>query len=104
MQSLRPSAGTPARVFHVWVKLDLDGPRAPLPGLVLDWRQTPKGWEAWVVTVESYSTGSGQASMVRQGWRPVAYLRPATSAPPALGDWRRQALAGQLNGQLNDQP
>ena len=101
MQSFRPSAGTPARVFHVWVKLDLDGPRAPLPGLVLDWRQTAKGWEAWVVTVESYSTGSGHASMVRQGWRPVAFLRPATSAPPSLGDWRAQPTDGQAAGQLN---
>jgi hypothetical protein len=82
---------TPQQVFHVWVKLDLDGPRAPLPGLVLDWRRTPKGWEAWVVTVETYSTGVGQASMVRQGWRPVTYLRPAGSPPPALGDWRQRA-------------
>ena len=89
--------GTPERVFHVWVKLDLDGPRAPLPGLVLDWRQTRKGWEAWVVTVETYSTGVGQASMVRQGWRPVTYLRPAGSPPPALGDWRQfsQSSEGQ---------
>jgi hypothetical protein len=77
----------PARVFHVWVKLDLDGPRAPLPGLVLDWRHTPKGWEAWVVTVETYSTATGHASMVRQGWRPVIYLRPAGSPPPAAKDW-----------------
>lgn len=78
----------PARVFHVWVKLDLDGPRAPLPGLVLDWRRTGRGWEAWVVTVETYSTGTGEASMVRQGWRPVDYLRPAGSPPPAPGEWQ----------------
>jgi hypothetical protein len=104
MQSLHQAPGTPARVFHVWVKLDLDGPRAPLPGLVLDWRQTSRGWEAWVVTVESYSTGTGQASMVRQGWRPVTSLRPATSVPPALGDWRAQRLDGQLNGHSNDSP
>jgi hypothetical protein len=93
------------RVFHVWVKLDLDGPRAPLPGLVLDWRRTGRGWEAWVVTVETYSTGTGEASMVRQGWRPVVYLRPAGSSPPAHDAWLRQPLNqldGQLNGQANE--
>lgn len=87
MQSFRHPPDAPARVFHVWVKLDLDGPRAPLPGLVLDWRRTPRGWEAWVVTVETYSTGTGQATTVRQGWRPVIYLRPAGSAPPAPAAW-----------------
>lgn len=102
MQSHHQAEGTPARVFHVWVKLDLDGPRAPLPGLVLDWRRTTKGWEAWVVTVETYSTGTGHSSMVRQGWRPVAYLRPAESDPPTLGEWRSQRLPGQANGQLSD--
>jgi hypothetical protein len=89
VQRFHDPSGSPARVFHVWVKLDLDGPRAPLPGLVLDWRQAAHGWEAWVVTVETYSTGTGHASMVRQGWRPIAYLRPASSAPPPLHDWVR---------------
>ena len=78
----------PRRVFHVWVKLDLDGPRAPLPGLVLDWRRTERGWEAWVVTVETYSTGAGHGSTVRQGWRSVLHLRPAGSPPPAWAEWR----------------
>ena len=59
-----------------------------LPGLVLDWRHTASGWEAWVVTVETYSTGAGHASMVRQGWRAVAYLRPAGSVPPHPREWR----------------
>ena len=89
VQRFHEPSDSPARVFHVWVKLDLDGPRAPLPGLVLDWRQTAVGWEAWVVTVETYSTGAGEASMVRQGWRPVVYLRPAGSAPPERHEWRR---------------
>lgn len=89
VQSFHQPSDTPARVFHVWVKLDLEGSRPPLPGLVLDWRQTPTGWEAWVVTVEAYSTGSGHASMVRQGWRAVAYLRPAGTPPPAREAWRR---------------
>ena len=103
MQSHHHPADTPARLFHVWVKLDLDGPRAPLPGLVLDWRRTPRGWEAWVVTVESYSTGTGRASLVRQGWRSVAYLRPAESDPPALHEWRRQDPGSQSRGQSNGQ-
>jgi hypothetical protein len=88
VQTFHQAPDAPARVFHVWVKLDLDGPRAPLPGLVLDWRHTASGWEAWVVTVETYSTGSGHASMVRQGWRSVAYLRPAGSVPPHPREWR----------------
>ena len=87
---------TPSRVFHVWVKLDLDGPRAPLPGLVLDWRHTPQGWQAWVVTVETYSTGSGQGSMVRQGWRSVAHLRPAGSAPPERQEWQEWRARGSV--------
>ena len=89
VQSFHHAADAPARVFHVWVKLDLDGPRPPLPGLVLDWRRTAQGWEAWVVTVESYSTGTGHASMVRQGWRPVTFLRPAGSPPPERSEWGR---------------
>jgi hypothetical protein len=88
MQTFHQAADAPSRVFHVWVKLDLDGPRPPLPGLVLDWRRTPVGWEAWVVTVETYSTGSGHASMVRQGWRALAHLRPAGAAPPDRREWR----------------
>lgn len=82
MQSFHQARDTPQRVHHVWVKLDLDGPRSPLPGLVLDWRRTDRGWEAWVVTVETYSTGAGHGSMVRQGWRSVAHLRPASGSPP----------------------
>jgi hypothetical protein len=87
VQSFHRPADAPARVFHVWVKLDLDGPRAPLPGLVLDWRRTPNGWEAWVVTVETYSTGTGEATTVRQGWRGLGYLRPAESRRPPPADW-----------------
>jgi hypothetical protein len=93
VQRFEEPSGSPARVFHVWVKLDLDGPRPPLPGLVLDWRQRAGTWEAWVVTVETYSTGTGHGSMVRQGWRPLAYLRPAQAAPPPLRDWVRSTTA-----------
>ena len=88
VQRFHDPSGSPARVFHVWVKLDLDGPRPPLPGLVLDWRQTPQGWQAWVVTVETYSTGSGEAPVVCQAWRSVVHLRPAGSPPPARHAWR----------------
>ena len=69
VQRFHETSDSPARVFHVWVKLDLDGPRPPLPGLVLDWRQRSGDWEAWVVSVESYSTWTGLGSMVGQGWR-----------------------------------
>lgn len=93
MQTFPRPPGAPARVFHVWVKLDLDGPRAPLPGLVLDWRHTDDGWQAWVVTVEAYSTGSGEATIVRQGWRSVAHLRPAGSAPPDRQEWLGRVIS-----------
>lgn len=93
MQTFHRPPGAPARVFHVWVKLDLDGPRAPLPGLVLDWRHTEGGWQAWVVTVEAYSTGSGEATVVRQGWRSVAHLRPAGSAPPDRQEWLGRVIS-----------
>ena len=33
--------------------------------------------------------------------RPVVFLRPATSAPPSLGDWRAQPTDGHADGQLN---
>lgn len=98
MQSFHQSADQPRRVYHVWVKLDLEGPRQPEPGLVLDWRQTPEGWEAWVVTIETYSTGRGWASAVRMGWRPLRYLQPAESVPPPAAAWRPPGTTGRESG------
>lgn len=63
--------------FHVWV--DLTGTwSAPAPGVLLAWRRTDRrGWEAWVVRVESYSTGTGWEVLMSQSWVSVALVRPA---------------------------
>ena len=36
-----------------------------------------RGWEAWVVRVESYSTGRGSEVLVTQAWVPSTLVRPA---------------------------
>jgi len=61
--------------FHVWV--DLTGKWSlPAPGVLLAWRRTDRrGWEAWVVRVESYSTGTGSEVLVSQSWVPTALVR-----------------------------
>jgi hypothetical protein len=62
--------------FHVWV--DLTGKWSlPAPGVLLAWRRTERrGWEAWVVRVESYSTGTGSEVLVSQSWVSTALVRP----------------------------
>jgi hypothetical protein len=54
-------------VRHVWVR----PPYTPseLPGLVLDWRREPDGWQALVTWVES-------RGRVVTAWLPAAHLRP----------------------------
>lgn len=50
----------------------------PVPGLLLAWRHTDRrGWEAWVVRVESYSTGVGAELLMSQFWVSAALVRPA---------------------------
>lgn len=63
--------------FHVWV--DLTGRwSAAAPGVLLAWRHSDhRGWEAWVVRVESYSTGRGSEVLVTQAWVPSTLVRPA---------------------------
>lgn len=87
VQTFHHPADAPRRVAHVWVKYDLDGTLQPLPGLVLDWRQAADGWEAWVVSVSTFSTGSGQKPMIRQSWVPVHFLRPVEAAVPDRAAW-----------------
>jgi hypothetical protein len=62
--------------FHVWV--DMTGIwSAPAPGVLLAWRHSDRrGWEAWVVRVESYSTGVGAEVLMSQSWVPAALVRP----------------------------
>jgi hypothetical protein len=63
--------------FHVWV--DLTGRwSVPSPGVLLAWRRSDRrGWEAWVVRVESYSTGTGSEVVLSQSWVSAALVRPA---------------------------
>jgi hypothetical protein len=62
--------------FHVWV--DLTGKwSGPMPGVLLAWRHSDRrGWEALVVRVESYSTGTGSEVLMSQSWVPAALVRP----------------------------
>ena len=71
------SGGVPRQPpFHVWV--DMTGIwSAPAPGVLLAWRHSDRrGWEAWVVRVESYSTGVGAEVLMSQSWVPAALVRP----------------------------
>ncbi|GAA1435811.1 hypothetical protein GCM10009641_32950 [Mycobacterium cookii] len=67
--------------FHVWV--DLTGRwYVPAPGVLLAWRHSDRrGWEAWVVRVESYSTGTGSEVLMSQSWVSAALVRPAEGEP-----------------------
>ena len=62
--------------FHVWV--DATGMWSkPVPGVLLAWRRSDRrGWEAWVVRVEAYSTGAGSEVMVSQSWVSADLVRP----------------------------
>lgn len=49
-----------------------------MPGILLSWRHTSRrGWEALVVRVESYSTGTGSEVLMSQSWVSAALVRPA---------------------------
>jgi hypothetical protein len=63
--------------FHVWV--DLTGKWAlAAPGVLMAWRYSDRrGWEAWVVRAESYSTGTGVEVLLTQAWVPAGLVRPA---------------------------
>ncbi|UFN44502.1 hypothetical protein [Nocardioides okcheonensis] len=67
--------------FHVWV--DLTGTwRGAAPGVLLAWRHSDRrGWEAWVVRAESYSTGRGAEVQLVQAWVPAALVRPSPIDP-----------------------
>lgn len=45
-----------------------------LPGLVLDWRRTPDGWQALVTMVET-------RGRVVTEWVPAERMRPVKSSP-----------------------
>lgn len=64
--------------FHVWV--DLTGAwSTSAPGVLLAWRNSDRrGWEAWVMRAESFSTGDGTSVQVVQAWVPAHLLKPAS--------------------------
>jgi hypothetical protein len=71
----------------VWVRFDHSN-AAPLPGLILDWRQTGTRWSAWVVWIEDGSSPTRRR--IRQGWLSAERLRPAMSDRNIWNDgpWR----------------
>lgn len=75
--------------FHVWV--DLTGRwSVPAPGVLLAWRHSDRrGWEAWVVRVESYSTGTGSEVLMSQSWVSAALVRPADDRSEPRGQVSR---------------
>ncbi|MFC7724257.1 hypothetical protein ACFQW6_04010 [Nocardioides sp. GCM10028917] len=77
--------------FHVWV--DMTGIwSAPAPGVLLAWRHSDRrGWEAWVVRVESYSTGVGAEVLMSQSWVPAALVRPVDRHHRATTSGHRRA-------------
>ena len=64
--------------FHVWV--DLTGAwSTTVPGVLLEWRHSDRrGWEAWVIRAEAYSTGDGPGVQVVQGWVPAHLVQAAS--------------------------
>lgn len=52
----------------MWV--DLTGMfHGAAPGVLVAWRHSDqRGWEAWVVRAESYSTGTGTEVLLKQEW------------------------------------
>lgn len=69
--------------FHVWVD-PTNAWSDPSPGVLLMWRQTDRGWEAWVIYASSYSTGRGSEVGVTQGWMPGHLVCPAEAPRPEV--------------------
>ena len=57
MNPPKNDAWPPPRAWlHVWIRFDRST-AAPLPGLILDWRQNGTRWSAWVIWLDdSYGT------------------------------------------------
>ncbi|MBU1801187.1 hypothetical protein [Nocardioides sp.] len=61
----------PAR--HCWVADAVDGHGVKRPGLLVEWRQVPEGWEGRVV----YAARVRQSSwLLVEEWLPAALLTP----------------------------
>jgi hypothetical protein len=69
----------PRRTRHVWVRAT--GKQHPRQGVVLAWRRTVTGWEAWVVFVDE---SKREPSLV-QRWVDVRQLSAVWSDPNATG-------------------
>jgi hypothetical protein len=62
------------RLRHCWVTADEQG---RVPGLVLEWRQTPSAWEARVV--RPVLDMEDEKWRPREEWLPASALEAATS-------------------------
>lgn len=67
-------AGTdPCPARHCWVADAVDGHGVKRPGLLVEWRQTPHGWEGRVVYVVRLRADSWQ---LVEEWLPAVLLTP----------------------------
>jgi len=71
-QRVRPGEVCPAR--HCWVADAADGHGVKRPGLLIEWRQAPTGWEGRVVYAARLRSETWQ---LVEEWVPAALLTPA---------------------------
>jgi hypothetical protein len=66
-----PRAGQGAEGRHCWVR---DPPEAPgvWPGLLVEWRQQPEGWQGRVV----YTVSGPRGPALVEAWLPARWLEP----------------------------
>ena len=72
LQRISPGLVCPAQ--HCWVAGAVDGHDVPRPGLLLEWRRTPGGWQGRVAYVAHVRADSW--AMVEE-WLPAGQLGPA---------------------------
>lgn len=66
---------SPSRIRHVWINLsNLKQAPSIHPGLIIDWRQSERGWEAQVAHVATSTDGT---SSLHVSWVAANKLRPA---------------------------
>jgi hypothetical protein len=82
------------RLKHCWVTADEHG---PLPALLLEWRETPDGWQARVV--RPWLDVEDEKWRPREEWPPAAMVRSAAHPiEPATPDLEPAGEGGILGG------
>jgi len=68
------SAGEdPCPARHCWVSGAVDDRGVKRPGLLVEWRQRPRGWEGRVIYVAQLRSGGWS---VVEEWLPESFLAP----------------------------